>query len=121
MLFVAMLLFLAGGVAGRDAHAQQEAVQTLFPATEQPGEPPAAKPAVVPEDIKSILRAIEALDARLRVIESRLGTTTRPPALNETFERRFADMTRRMERMEQQLNRLQQMEQRLRRIETQKP
>ena len=57
------------------------------------------------------------LQKRLDAIETRLGSATRPASMNYNFERRLADLEKRVQQLEQQTVRLQQLDQRVRRLE----
>lgn len=62
-------------------------------------------------------KTVQQLQKRLEAIETRLGTSSRPPSITYNMERRLADLERRIQQLEQQTARLQQLDQRVRRLE----
>ncbi len=119
-LWGGMVVILCGWLPPDAVSAGANAVDVLFPATDDAGEDATAK-STEATDLDAIREALEKLEARLQRIEERLGPSRRlRPSPATSVERRLEDIERRLSQIEQQVRQWRTLEQRIRRLETQR-
>ena len=93
-----------------------DAADSVFPASAGtvPAKAPGRSTALADTELEM---SVQQLQKRLDAIETRLGSSSRPPSITYNLERRLADLEKRIQQLEQQTARLQQLDQRVRRLE----